>query len=74
MSPDDSSPLYDRDPAAWEAHLAEGNVKQPRKRVSADVIIRDRFDRLLLVDPKYKPDWEAIATGRTQYLHDGYPP
>jgi 8-oxo-dGTP diphosphatase len=51
-------PLYERDPEAWNAHLAEGNAKQPRKRVSADVILRDRSGQLLLVDPKYKPDWD----------------
>jgi 8-oxo-dGTP diphosphatase len=52
------APLYERDPAAWRAYLAEGNAKQPRKRVSADVILRDRAGRLLLVDPRYKPDWD----------------
>lgn len=53
-----SDPLYVRDPEAWEAHLAEGNAKQARKRVGADVILRDGRDRILLVDPKYKPDWD----------------
>jgi ADP-ribose pyrophosphatase YjhB (NUDIX family) len=51
-------PLYERDPEAWQAYLAEGNAKQPRKRVSADVILRDEQGRILLVDPKYKPDWD----------------
>lgn len=51
-------PLYERDPEAWNAYLAEGNAKQARKRVSADVVLRDRHGRLLLVDPKYKPDWD----------------
>jgi 8-oxo-dGTP diphosphatase len=51
-------PLYERDPDAWYAHLAEGNAKQARKRVAADVLIRDQHSRLLLVDPKYKPDWD----------------
>jgi 8-oxo-dGTP diphosphatase len=50
--------LYERDPEAWNAHLAEGNAKQARKRVSADVILRDALGRILLVDPKYKPDWD----------------
>jgi 8-oxo-dGTP diphosphatase len=27
--------LYERDPEAWNAYLAEGNAKQARKRVSA---------------------------------------
>jgi len=54
----DEAPLYERDPAAWQAHLAEGNARQPRKRVSADLLIRDRQGRILLVDPKYKPDWD----------------
>ncbi len=52
------SPLYERDPEAWNAYLAEGNATQARKRVGADVILRDRTGRLLLVDPKYKPDWD----------------
>ena len=52
------APLFERDPAAWEEHLAEGNRKQPRKRVSADVLVRDQDGRLLLVDPSYKPDWD----------------
>jgi 8-oxo-dGTP diphosphatase len=53
------TPLYERDPEAWRAHMAEGNATQPRKRVSADVLIRDHAGRLLLVDPKYKPDWDT---------------
>lgn len=52
-------PLYERDPEAWRAHMAEGNATQPRKRVSADVLLRDHAGRLLLVDPKYKPDWDT---------------
>ena len=56
MSSED--PLYERDPAAWNAYLAEGNAKQARKRVSADVILRDAHGRILLVDPRYKPDWD----------------
>jgi 8-oxo-dGTP diphosphatase len=52
-------PLYERDPEAWRAYLAEGNATQPRKRVSADVILRDRAGRILLVDPAYKPDWDT---------------
>lgn len=52
-------PLYERDPEAWNRQLAEGNVRQPRKRVSADALIRDPTGRLLLVDPKYKPDWDT---------------
>lgn len=50
--------LYERDPEAWNAHLAEGNAKQARKRVSVDVLLRDQHGRILLVDPKYKPDWD----------------
>lgn len=49
---------YERDPAAWNAYLAEGNARQARKRVSADVVLRDRLGRVLLVDPVYKPDWD----------------
>jgi 8-oxo-dGTP diphosphatase len=50
--------LPERDPQAWNAYLAEGNAKQARKRVSADVVLRDEQGRILLVDPKYKPDWD----------------
>lgn len=50
--------LYERDPEAWNAYLAQGNARQPRKRVAADVIIRDQNQRLLLVNPNYKPDWD----------------
>jgi 8-oxo-dGTP diphosphatase len=53
------APLHERDPEAWREYLAEGNAKQPRKRVSADVILRDSPGQLLLVDPKYKPDWDT---------------
>jgi 8-oxo-dGTP diphosphatase len=31
---------------------------QARKRVSADVIVRDSSGRILLVDPTCKPDWD----------------
>lgn len=52
-------PLYQRDPDAYQAHLAEGNARQARKRVSADALIRDEAGRVLLVDPGYKPDWDT---------------
>jgi len=55
---DDERPLYERDPEAWNASLAEGNARQPRKRIATDVIVRDDHDRLLLVNPTYKPDWD----------------
>ena len=51
-------PLYERDPDAYEAYLAKGNRTQARKRVAAKVLIRDRQDRILLVDPSYKPAWD----------------
>lgn len=54
----DDAPLYERDPVAWQAHLAEGNARQARKRVAADLLIRDHDGRILLVDPRYKPDWD----------------
>ncbi|MGW2153996.1 NUDIX domain-containing protein [Nonomuraea sp. NPDC001699] len=56
MNPD--APLYERDPKAWNAYLAEGNARQARKRVGADVLIRDALGRILLVNPSYKPDWD----------------
>lgn len=40
------------------AYLAEGNAKQARKRVAADVLIRDESDRILLVNPTYKDYWD----------------
>lgn len=46
------------DPVEWNAYLVEGNATQPRKRVSADVLLRDASGRVLLVDPSYKPDWD----------------
>ncbi|MGH3773981.1 MAG: NUDIX domain-containing protein [Pseudonocardiaceae bacterium] len=52
------NPLYQRDPEAWRKHLAEGNAKQARKRVGADALLRDEHGRILLVDPRYKPDWD----------------
>jgi 8-oxo-dGTP diphosphatase len=56
MNPE--APLYERDPEAWNTYLAEGNAKQARKRVGADVLIRDEQGRILLVNPRYKPDWD----------------
>ncbi|MBI0294809.1 NUDIX hydrolase [Streptomyces sp. PRKS01-29] len=44
--------------AEWEAYLAEGNAKQARKRVAADVILRDKSGRILLVNPTYKEGWD----------------
>ncbi|WP_445524366.1 NUDIX domain-containing protein [Streptomyces cyslabdanicus] len=46
------------DPDAYRAWLAEGNASQARKRVSADVLIRDPAGRILLVNPNYKPGWD----------------
>jgi 8-oxo-dGTP pyrophosphatase MutT (NUDIX family) len=46
------------DPEAWNAYLAEGNANQARKRVSADVLLRDDQGRVLLVKPTYKPGWD----------------
>ncbi|MGV9567830.1 MULTISPECIES: NUDIX domain-containing protein [unclassified Streptomyces] len=46
------------DPDAWNAYLAEGNAKQARKRVAADVLLQDPAGRVLLVNPTYKPDWD----------------
>ncbi|KAB1141110.1 NUDIX hydrolase [Streptomyces luteolifulvus] len=46
------------DPDAWNAYLAEGNAKQARKRVAADVLLRDPAGRVLLVNPTYKPGWD----------------
>ncbi|MEF3112392.1 NUDIX hydrolase [Streptomyces chrestomyceticus] len=46
------------DPDAWNAYLAEGNATQPRKRVAADVLFRNRQGSYLLVQPTYKPGWD----------------
>jgi ADP-ribose pyrophosphatase YjhB (NUDIX family) len=51
-------PLYERDPDQYLAYLAEGNRTQPRKRVGADVLFRDEAGRVLLVRPRYKPNWD----------------
>lgn len=51
-------PLYIRDPEAYNTLLVEGNAKQPRKRVGADALLLDERGRVLLVDPRYKPDWD----------------
>jgi ADP-ribose pyrophosphatase YjhB (NUDIX family) len=40
------------------AYLAEGNATQARKRVAADLLIRDTAGRVLLVDPTYKEHWD----------------
>jgi 8-oxo-dGTP diphosphatase len=53
-----SAPLYERDPAAYEEYLRQGNATQARKRVGADALIRDAGGRVLLVDPGYKPGWD----------------
>jgi len=43
--------VSESDDPARLAYLAEGNARQARKRVAADVLIRDRAGRVLLVDP-----------------------
>lgn len=48
----------DVDVATWHAYLAEGNAKQARKRVSADLLIADQHGRILLVKPTYKSGWD----------------
>jgi len=53
-----SKPLYESDPEAWRAYLAEGNAKQARKRVGVDALIRDTESRVLVVNPNYKPGWD----------------
>ncbi|MFC5059876.1 NUDIX hydrolase [Saccharothrix xinjiangensis] len=40
------------------AYLAEGNARQARKRVAADLLIRDDTGRILLVNPTYKDHWD----------------
>ena len=57
MTSDDRRSMR-RDPVAWRAHLAAGNARQARKRVGADVLIRNGRGQVLLVDPSYKPDWD----------------
>ena len=46
------------DDAARFAYLAEGNAKQARKRVAADVLLRDELNKILLVNPTYKDYWD----------------
>ncbi|MFE0043169.1 NUDIX domain-containing protein [Streptomyces albireticuli] len=45
-------------PDAWNAYLAEGNATQARKRVAADVVLRNAAGEFLLVKPTYKPGWD----------------
>ncbi|SER92144.1 NUDIX domain-containing protein [Actinokineospora terrae] len=40
------------------AYYAEGNARQARKRVAADLIIRDEAGSVLLVNPTYKDGWD----------------
>lgn len=40
------------------AYLAEGNAKQARKRVAADVLLRDQRGHVVLVNPTYKEHWD----------------
>ncbi|MEV8636036.1 NUDIX hydrolase [Streptosporangium sp. NPDC051023] len=42
---------------AWE-YMAQGNARQARKRVAADVLIRNVEGLVLLVDPTYKDGWD----------------
>jgi 8-oxo-dGTP diphosphatase len=65
-------PPYESDSEAWNAYLAEGNAKQARKRVSVDVLLRDEQGRVLLVDPRYKPDWDLPGgmAEANEPLHD----
>ncbi|GAA3394375.1 NUDIX hydrolase [Cryptosporangium minutisporangium] len=42
----------------WQSYLGEGVVRLPRKRVTADLVIRDEAGRILLVDPHYKLGWD----------------
>ncbi|MEU7115052.1 NUDIX hydrolase [Streptomyces sp. NPDC046182] len=41
-----------------DAYLAEGNARQARKRVAADVLLKDASVHVLLVNPTYKPGWD----------------
>lgn len=60
------------DPEAWNAYLAEGNATQARKRVAADVLLRDAAGRVLLVNPTYKPGWDLLwSLGGISLLHAG---
>jgi ADP-ribose pyrophosphatase YjhB (NUDIX family) len=47
------------DDLARFAYLAEGNARQARKRVAADLLIRDEAGQILLVEPTYKKDWDV---------------
>jgi ADP-ribose pyrophosphatase YjhB (NUDIX family) len=47
------------DDLARFAYLAEGNARQARKRVAADLLIRDEAGLILLVEPTYKKDWDV---------------
>jgi 8-oxo-dGTP pyrophosphatase MutT (NUDIX family) len=46
------------DDTARFAYLAEGNARQARKRVAADVLISNKAGLVLLVEPTYKDFWD----------------
>jgi ADP-ribose pyrophosphatase YjhB (NUDIX family) len=50
--------VTNEDDAARIAWLAEGNMKQARKRVAVKALIRDDAGRFLLVNPTYKEYWD----------------
>ncbi|GGZ90780.1 hypothetical protein GCM10010344_68090 [Streptomyces bluensis] len=45
------------DPDAWNAYLAEGNAQQARKRVAADMLLRDSSGRVLLGESGLQARW-----------------
>lgn len=50
--------VSENDDAARIAWLAEGNMKQARKRVAVKALVRNDGGRLLLVNPTYKECWD----------------
>jgi 8-oxo-dGTP diphosphatase len=54
----DDTPLYERDPEDWNTSRVKGSARQPCKRVATGIVVCDRDDQLLLVQPTHKPDWD----------------
>jgi 8-oxo-dGTP diphosphatase len=58
-SPRDGSPGREPNPADLETTVTEDfTASLPRKRMGAGLILTDHADRVLLVEPTYKPYWE----------------
>jgi 8-oxo-dGTP diphosphatase len=57
---------------AWVTSSGDYTATLPRKRMGSAVLLRDPLDRILLVEPVYKPYWElpggAVDADESPYL------